>query len=267
MYYIIYKITNTINKKIYIGQHETEDINDSYMGSGLFLLKAFKKYGKDKFKKDILFVFDTHEEMNNKEMELVNEEFIKNRNNYNIVIGGNNGLGRFPEKTRKEIGKRISASLTKKDEDGISLAKKIYLKRTKTILENDPNGLKRIGEKSRETQIKNGTSSGRNNWNFKEIPFTIYDNNDTPIISMLISELSDKHNNTLPPKRMIELSLWKQGVPMYRKNIRNGEQFRGWYALYNNQKRTNDISIIQYNQKQKKVTRYKYQISNIQQQW
>jgi hypothetical protein len=32
MYYIIYKITNNINGRYYIGRHATKDINDSYMG-------------------------------------------------------------------------------------------------------------------------------------------------------------------------------------------------------------------------------------------
>jgi hypothetical protein len=246
MHYIIYKITNTINNKIYIGQHKTEDINDSYMGSGLFLLKAFKKYGKDNFKKDILFVFESWEEMNNKEIELVNETFIKDRNNYNIVTGGNNGLGRFPEAVRKEIGRKISKALTEKDDNGVTLSEKIYIKRTNTILQKNQDGLKLIGKKSSITQIKNGKSNGKNNWNFNTTPFTIYDNNDKPIVSMLISELNEKHTDKLPPKRMIQLSLKKKGVPMYRRNgVQNAKYFRGWYALYNNHERTDDIAIYQ----------------------
>jgi hypothetical protein len=54
-YYTIYKTTNLINGKIYIGKHETSDLNDTYMGSGKVLMNAIKKYGKDSFKKEILF--------------------------------------------------------------------------------------------------------------------------------------------------------------------------------------------------------------------
>lgn len=43
MYYI-YRTTNLINGKTYIGQHETSDmLNDSYIGSGKLIKRAFQK--------------------------------------------------------------------------------------------------------------------------------------------------------------------------------------------------------------------------------
>ena len=46
------------------------------------------KYGAANFKKEILFDFDTEKEMLDKERELVNEEFVKRRDTYNCVVGG-----------------------------------------------------------------------------------------------------------------------------------------------------------------------------------
>lgn len=91
MIYYIYKITNLCNGKIYIGIHKTESLNDGYMGSGKLLKSAIKKYGKENFKKEILETFNNEEDMILKEKELVTDEFVLDKNNYNIMPGGKFG--------------------------------------------------------------------------------------------------------------------------------------------------------------------------------
>ena len=83
-YFTVYKITNKINDKYYIGKHQTKDLDDDYFGSGKLIKAAIKKYGIENFKKEILFVFETEDEMNAKEAELVTEELIASGSVYNL---------------------------------------------------------------------------------------------------------------------------------------------------------------------------------------
>ena len=89
MYYTVYKITNKINGKFYIGKHQTIDLNDGYMGSGKLLKRAIAKYGMDNFTKEILHTFDNELEMNVKEKELV----VITETSYNLCEGGQGGFG------------------------------------------------------------------------------------------------------------------------------------------------------------------------------
>lgn len=94
MKYTIYKITNNLNGMFYIGKHQTLNPNDSYFGSGTRIQRAIKKYGKQNFSKEILFIFDNEDDMNHKEIELVNEELIKDPKSYNIHLGGIGGFSK-----------------------------------------------------------------------------------------------------------------------------------------------------------------------------
>ena len=87
--YTVYKITNTLNNRYYIGIHKTDNPNDSYMGSGNLIKKAIDKYGKEFFSKQILHVYNTLKEASEKEQELVdiNDPLI-----YNIKHGGLGGF-------------------------------------------------------------------------------------------------------------------------------------------------------------------------------
>jgi len=91
MHYLIYKTTNDVNGKFYIGSHKTKNINDGYLGSGTILRSAILKYGKHNFTKEVMFIFDNSEDMFKKERELVSPDFLCDQNVYNLKVGGFGG--------------------------------------------------------------------------------------------------------------------------------------------------------------------------------
>lgn len=91
MYFTIYKITNTINGKFYIGMHQTDNLDDGYFGSGKLIRRAVEKYGKETFIKEYLFIFDNYEDMILKEVELITEDLVKDSQSYNLTVGGFGG--------------------------------------------------------------------------------------------------------------------------------------------------------------------------------
>lgn len=105
MQYYIYKITNLINNKIYIGQrrcvkHPSLDIK--YFGSGCEIIKAILKYGKNNFKKEIIEICQK-DELNKKEIY-----WISFYNSTDKKIGYNISLGGSVNPHTKEIKKLLS---------------------------------------------------------------------------------------------------------------------------------------------------------------
>lgn len=108
-FHYVYEITNNINQKKYIGKHSTNNLDDGYMGSGVFIRKAIDKYGLENFTKTIIKKFDTSEEAFKFEAELVTEDVVKDRMYYNMKPGGYGGIH-----ITDEIRKKMSESSRKR---------------------------------------------------------------------------------------------------------------------------------------------------------
>lgn len=91
MTHFIYLTTNLITNEKYIGKH-CGDINDNYLGSGKILQRAIKKYGKENFKREILYISKNAQENNKKEKEFIKAfNAVEDRTFYNISEGGDGG--------------------------------------------------------------------------------------------------------------------------------------------------------------------------------
>lgn len=116
MYYVIYKITNLLNNKIYIGKHSCEILNDDYMGSGKLIKRAINKYGLDNFKKEILYIFENYKDVYKKEKEIVNKYFVDRKDTYNLIEGGDpfDSINSNVE-LRKKKNKKAAISMNRKN--------------------------------------------------------------------------------------------------------------------------------------------------------
>lgn len=127
--YCIYRIINKANGKTYIGQHKYGKLNDNYMGSGVLLAKAKKKYGIENFKKEILeFDIPNVELANDWEQMYILFERVKGKAEYNIAAGGGGTVGvspwnkgtyesgmkgkHRPEETKKKISEAMKGKIS-----------------------------------------------------------------------------------------------------------------------------------------------------------
>lgn len=105
-YYGIYKLTNLVNGKMYIGKHVTNNIDDGYMGSGTWLRRAVKKYGISNFRKEWLGFYEDLDELNYMERVFVDQTFVDRADTYNLKVGGEGGSAKgriVSEDTRRKM--------------------------------------------------------------------------------------------------------------------------------------------------------------------
>lgn len=97
-YHYIYKTTNVINLKFYVGMHSTDDLNDGYIGSGKYLWNSIRKYGRENFNIEFLEFFDDRKSLVEREKNLVNEHLLKDALCMNLTTGGGDGWTYYNKK-------------------------------------------------------------------------------------------------------------------------------------------------------------------------
>lgn len=136
MFGVIYLTENLLNGKIYIGSDSKKEGkgDPQYLGSGVLLLKAIKKYGKENFKKTILFECKSQEELKIQETKFIREyQSFKREIGYNISDGywGGDTLSQNPNLDM------IRDKISKKSKE---LSKEITIKRKKFFIEESKEG-------------------------------------------------------------------------------------------------------------------------------
>ena len=137
---IIYKVTNLVNGKIYIGQSTKDDPN--YFGSGRLIKKSIKKNGIENFKRETLVYCKYRNNLNEMERFYISHFNCKYPNGYNLTDGGEGCVGvEFSEERRKEISMRFSGKKRPKHSEFMKGSKNpsrredVKLKRSKSIQE------------------------------------------------------------------------------------------------------------------------------------
>lgn len=129
-YHFLYKTTNLLNNKYYIGVHSTYNLDDGYLGSGTKLRRSINKYGKENFKIEVLEFFENRTDALKREMEIVTENLILDELCMNLKPGGDGGFNQYWQKRGSELAveslyeKRKDVEWKKSLSESLSLAMK-----------------------------------------------------------------------------------------------------------------------------------------------
>lgn len=119
-YHFLYETTCFVNGKSYIGVHSTNDLNDGYIGCGVYnqydadyisrsgqkspFCFAVSKHGYFAFNRRIVKFFNSSEEAYEFENKIVDKSFAHSKDNYNATIGGvGGGMVSYSEDQEKKV--------------------------------------------------------------------------------------------------------------------------------------------------------------------
>lgn len=157
---VVYLTTNLLNGKIYIGQ--TIFNNTDYLGSGLHLIRAIKFYGKVNFKKKILCICFSKNELDSAEKECIKLfNSIDNEIGYNLNSGGVGNTGckslRLGKTMIEILGKEKTDLMIAKRKETIKNNNSLQFFKTEEYRKKMSESIKKIRKEkpiSEETRMK-----------------------------------------------------------------------------------------------------------------
>jgi len=147
---VIYRITNTVNNKVYIGQ-TVQNLNDRLnhhfrSNPKLPLYKAHLKYGRKSFIIEIIDKAETLEELNDKEVYWIQYyDSTNKKNGYNLMTGGGN-KGRHSDISKRKMSESQKKSMTREKKDKISKAARNISDETRRKMSEAKKGKKQSPE-------------------------------------------------------------------------------------------------------------------------
>ena len=203
----IYKITNTVNGKSYIGQtrHDAEKtrISKHFTGNGNRIIKrAIEKYGKENFTYEILHDGIIPEFLDTLEKEAIEEFNTLAPHGYNLTIGGEGGSR--SKETRRKISKaregKKRAPFSEEHRRNISEAKK-GKKRAPFSEEHRRNISEAKKGKNRKNRKKRGSPSEETRRKMSEAKETSERTAARKIFFSLLSEMNLKEKRKILRQR------------------------------------------------------------------
>jgi len=103
----VYKTTNLVTGKSYVGSHCTDNIDDNYIGSGRLFLKSVRKHGKKNFEREILEICIDASAARMKENYYIGEFETLDPSGYNLCPDGGIGFkgASHSEATKEKMSK------------------------------------------------------------------------------------------------------------------------------------------------------------------
>lgn len=115
-YGYVYKMTNILNNKIYVGKRKSVVFDEQYWGGGKIITSAVRKYGKESFTREILEWCSSKTQLDERERFWIAELHARDLNiGYNLAEGGEGGITYVGENPQK--GKLVSDESRQKMSD------------------------------------------------------------------------------------------------------------------------------------------------------
>jgi predicted GIY-YIG superfamily endonuclease len=223
---IVYKATNKINGKVYVGYtskklveriyaHFRKSINAKERAFSQPFKLALRKYGKDNFEWEELFSCETKAEACQKEIEMIEKYNSLSPNGYNMTLGGEGGI------PSEDVKKRISMSLIKFNKENPRYCVDKYMEKT------TPEERSERGKRGYITRLKNGRLPKAGNTQTEEAKIQMRKSKAILFSSTWYNFLT-KEIITASPKQMNELTGISSSTFSHLKNGRQAINKSGW---------------------------------------